>query len=1019
MCLIINKTGVFNFRLPEFFFSLCLICIALPVFAQYSENSLVKYGVNDGLPSSTCYDLIQDAKGFLWISTEGGLTRYDGNNFKNYNTSDGLVDNEVINIRQDSKGRMWMNTNGPLSYLLDDSVYVVPSHENSVLNFDFKILEREGQLWINRVGKLTVYDSETLEEIDFDLPLDESQANIKLVGIIDDAVIALRGTKFFKYSGTDLQASYDLSNILTESIGRYDYFGVHDGQIYYANNENLYKINIETKEKVSIIELDDFVRKLVFKDGRLWLLTQNSLSSYDFDQDEKAILRDKILVGSFCSKFTFDENDNLWGAVYKGGLIMLPLSRKNIDYLPLDESKYTNLESIIIDGKKIVLGSEKGVLYFIENGLTKKYRFTEEDYSGVNRIIDIVPIPNNGYIISKDSGIYHFKDQKFRKLITTVSKNIYIKGDRLLINTYHALYEASVARILAFDQPLDIKDSRGILKVVHLDRSYTSLIAKDNKIWNATVLDGLSIISEKDTFSFKSMSSMFNCTISRLFELDNGVVCAATKGEGLILFKDKVFKQISVKNGLSSNFCYDIDAEGNKIFVGTNKGVSIIELLDFDSFDFKVRVLDMHDGLLSNEVQDIAYQDSTLFIATNKGFLTCQLKDMGLKVGDREVYIESFAVNGESMPLQNEYVLSAFDNNIKINLISPNIGSKRNIVYEYRMNGVDDNWIKTTSTETRYRNLESGKYEFLYRLSMSGDEAKIKSVELEIEPRIIHSSGFKLMILAALGCLFMVPLYLNYSSQKRNVLASLLVKKSDEVNEKMKLLEKSNKRLVSSNKELEQFAYIASHDLQEPINTIKGFTDVLTKRIATTDDEEALKMLNMISNSSTRMKELVKALLVYSRIGKEKKKSMVDMNSLMVAITKDLNDRIESNNAKVTWDNLPYIPGYEVELRSLIQNLMSNAMKFQRPGIPPVIHISSSKREGAIEFSVKDNGIGISKEYRDRIFEIFQRLHNKDQYEGTGIGLAHCKKIVNLHNGQIWIESVPEGGSNFKFTIEI
>jgi len=384
----------------------------------------------------------------------------------------------------------------------------------------------------------------------------------------------------------------------------------------------------------------------------------------------------------------------------------------------------------------------------------------------------------------------------------------------------------------------------------------------------------------------------------------------------------------------------------------------------------------------------------------------------------KNVIITNFEVNSVTQPLLEKYSLKGYQNNIKINFVSTE-NSVKNFVYAYKLEGADDNWVHTTSTEVYYSNLMPGTYRFYCKPSIEAiDNLKMKSIEIKINPRFIHSWIFKILILTAIGLLFLIPLYFSYYSQKQNILASLIQKKSGEVEEKMRLLELSNSRLVSSNKELEQFAYIASHDLQEPINTIKGFSEILKTKFEKDTDLDALKMLDIISSSSTRMKSLVQDLLVFSRIGKEVQRSMIDMNALIEDITLDMTERIKSNKAQIKCENLPYLLGYKVELRSLFQNLLSNAMKFQKEGVLPEVLITAKEIEDGFEFSIKDNGIGIGEKHKERIFEIFQRLHNKDEYEGTGIGLAHCKKIVTLHNGTIWVESELGNGCNFKFTIK-
>lgn len=223
--------------------------------------------------------------------------------------------------------------------------------------------------------------------------------------------------------------------------------------------------------------------------------------------------------------------------------------------------------------------------------------------------------------------------------------------------------------------------------------------------------------------------------------------------------------------------------------------------------------------------------------------------------------------------------------------------------------------------------------------------------------------------------------------------------------------------LERKNKELEQFAYVASHDMQEPLRTTSSFVDLLRKQYKGKLDDTADKYLDYIVQSSDRMKVLIRDLLDYSRLGREKEKRRVDCNSIVEQVKADLHKVIRESQAEVRAGELPLLDAFPTELKLLFQNLVSNSIKFCRPGVPPVVEINAVRDSGCWEFSFRDNGIGIEPQYLDRIFVIFQRLHNRTDYEGSGIGLAHCKKIVELHEGRIWVNSEPGVGSTFFFTI--
>ena len=232
-------------------------------------------------------------------------------------------------------------------------------------------------------------------------------------------------------------------------------------------------------------------------------------------------------------------------------------------------------------------------------------------------------------------------------------------------------------------------------------------------------------------------------------------------------------------------------------------------------------------------------------------------------------------------------------------------------------------------------------------------------------------------------------------------------------------IQKYANELERKNKEMEQFAYVASHDLQEPLNTIQGFISLLTMKLSGTNDAEVLQYLNYVQQSSVRMSNLIKGLLEYSRIGKETLMSKVDCNVVLEDVKTDLASAIKENNATIESGELPWVMGYDVDLRILFQNLINNALKF-RSNEPPRINISCVKEGDFWKFSVSDNGIGIDPNFNGKIFKLYQRLHPKGVYDGYGLGLAQCQKIVTeLHNGQIWVETNSPTGSIFFFTIPV
>ncbi len=241
----------------------------------------------------------------------------------------------------------------------------------------------------------------------------------------------------------------------------------------------------------------------------------------------------------------------------------------------------------------------------------------------------------------------------------------------------------------------------------------------------------------------------------------------------------------------------------------------------------------------------------------------------------------------------------------------------------------------------------------------------------------------------------------------------------DRVQERTLKLKQANDNLCRSNQELEQFAYVASHDLQEPLRAVNSYAQLFARKYQGHIDAKADKYLNYIMEGATRMQQLINDLLEFSRVGtRGKELSPTDCEVVLSKVLANLKVAIAESNAVVTHDPLPTVLGDGTQLIQLLQNLISNAIKFRREE-PPQVHIKAVQSPKEWVFEVRDNGIGMESEYFERIFTIFQRLHSKSEYPGTGIGLAVCKKILERHGGRIWVESQLGEGTTFYFTIPL
>ena len=247
-------------------------------------------------------------------------------------------------------------------------------------------------------------------------------------------------------------------------------------------------------------------------------------------------------------------------------------------------------------------------------------------------------------------------------------------------------------------------------------------------------------------------------------------------------------------------------------------------------------------------------------------------------------------------------------------------------------------------------------------------------------------------------------------------LSSLIIRDITKRKKNELKLKENIKKLEQSNRELEQFAYITSHDLREPLRMITSFLQLLERRYTDELDNDANEFIGFAVEGAKRLDDMINDLLIYSQVTNKRTFSSIQLEEVLEESLNNLKMAIDENNAVITHETLPTIYGNEKSMVQLFQNLIGNAIKY-RSEETPQIHISAKKQENQYIFSVKDNGIGIEPKYLEQIFTIFKRLHTHDKYDGTGIGLAIAQKIVQQHGGHIWAESEPGKGSTFYFTI--
>ena len=521
-------------------------------------------------------------------------------------------------------------------------------------------------------------------------------------------------------------------------------------------------------------------------------------------------------------------------------------------------------------------------------------------------------------------------------------------------------------------------------------------VSKNKRIYNKLIdIKRIKSLEEVEDYNVVYVNTTYEYLLKSILDL--------TKGKQILIITEGYPKNSSMINMVQTGDTFNYDINRMYLREANLKIIPTLASYAVSSTELKER---MH-----NKAEEKLYVVSRENDEQKK-IINNQIKTIYSQIDDINKKEEALIEKDNS--LKNLYVESELKNlkiQEKINLEKVN---EQKI--EEQISQLNFQQEKMDSINTQIQNQQK-------ILEEQSSNIREKTIILAKKDDIIKTQrkhNIRLTILSTL--LFILSLSLLVAYIKNKKLNKRLQTQHVEINQQSVLL-------TSKNKELEQFAYITSHDLQEPLNTISSFIDIIKMEYANKFDTEGQEMLGFIKEGSVRMKKLIDALLQYSRLGRAKEYNNVNCMPLLDVLTEDLQSTIKSTDAEINYKNLPTIQGNELELRLLFQNLISNSLKFRKPDVKPKIDISCEEvfdetdgvksEQKSWVFSVADNGIGIAQEYQDRVFAIFQRLHSRLEYEGSGIGLAHCKKIVEAHSGKIWFTSASGSGTTFRFSIPV
>jgi len=569
-----------------------------------------------------------------------------------------------------------------------------------------------------------------------------------------------------------------------------------------------------------------------------------------------------------------------------------------------------------------------------------------------------------------------------------------------------------------------------------VDNSVTQIsFTSTGDLWCSTY-NGLSKIVETESgIKFKNYKAsnkeygLKSNKITSIVDLDSMLVLGTRSGIHALDYSSERF--------------YDFREDNEKINVlslskvpnGILWGSTLNSIFQFDLKTKKVYVFDYKDGAANAHYlhqSTFLSHDTLLHFGHMSGFTL--IDPIGFETNDTPpnvsiTEVEVFDDHGRFQynMIHKDHIQVCSDYySIEINFAALNYNRPEKTRYKYMLDGFDQDWkFLDKNLSVTYTNLDPGEYTFNVQASNEVGiwNNKGASIEIIVEPLFRETAIAKLLffILSVLLIHLGVKSYTNRIKNRNKQLKSYNENLNREIKQRENIelaLKNINEELLRSNKELEQFAYIASHDLQEPLRITGSFIDLLGERYGNVLDEDAYKFINFAKGGVGRMSILIKNLLTFSKVGGTVLEfNETPLKKIVEEKLLDLGALINEKNVEIQLNNLPTIICEKNQIGMLFYNLINNAIKFNNKPNPLVIISHQESTEQEHIFSVQDNGIGIAKIHREKIFEIFKRLHDKDKYEGTGIGLALCKKIVTRHGGKIWIDSIVGEGTTFSFSL--
>ncbi|HUQ81749.1 MAG TPA: two-component regulator propeller domain-containing protein [Gemmatimonadaceae bacterium] len=971
--------------------------IAVPARAQ--TLNFRQYTGAEGLPQAQVMGMYQDRLGYMWFATYGGLSRFDGDRFVTYTKDDGLSSNSVFDVVEDDKDRLVIATSGGIC-IRDRGAFRCIRQTDGLVSDNARsvTLDADGGIWVGTLAGLSHVAGATIRNF---TTANGLPAERVIQVVIDAAKRVWVATPNGIVRVERDRIVHDAPRFPGDTA--VEFMTAARGGMLIGAGGHLYLQHGNVVTPVaegSIPQGTAFADGAVDRNGTIWLATQTGVLRIKAGHVER-IGRANGLVSDMVIRVMIDREGDVWFGTESGASKHAPGPFRT--YTAAEGLPSPFVRDMVVDqAGSMWVGTRNGVA--IRDG--EQFHAVTLPNVPDARVYALAREPTGGMLIGTRRGLVWYRNgrtQLYGEKEGLPGEAVYCLltdgGKGMWVGTERGLAHWENGRLTLAGPPELTKP--GIISMARDARG---------RLWLGRVAGGLAMLAGDSTRIIGGDSGGTDQTIWDVQLDSQGRVWAGTNGDGVLRVDDTGVRRYTTADGLASNFIWQIlgDSRG-RVWLFGNDGIDRFTGEQLTHFGRGDGLVDL-EGTASASFEDA---EGDLWFGTGGGLLRYTEGTGQVKRIEPPIFIEETMLDGKPIVADAAKGYARMKRGVvRISFSSPTFRDESAVRFRYRLIGVTDEWSAITSDRSiTYAGLAPGRYRFeVIALNGPVRSTVAAATEFQVTPAYWQSWWFRgLGVLLLLGTAAAVPLWRAHSLEReRRRLQAIVARHTHELAEK-------NVRLESSNRDLEHFAYVASHDLQEPLRKIQAFSDRLAKQYASQLDDQGRDYLSRMNGAAARMQRLIEALLSLSRVTtKRKETELIDLAPLVTEVLGDLEVRIQSTGGRVTVGELPRIEGDAVQMRQVFQNLIGNALKFHKPGEPPVVQVYALRRSpGQAEIYVEDSGIGFDRKDAERVFLPFHRLHGRSEYEGTGIGLTICQKIVERHGGTIHAESTPGKGSRF------